>query len=220
MTEGSGINYPIPNELILKKRITSFGTLRAIDPSRMGSHPEYWPMLTGDDQKLYLELRGFLQSLLLRTTPGHISQKFHILMLHIQNYAIRGDGSDWKRQLVCGILWMQNALAINTRQLSKLLGKCKSSINCGLQANGWEHTAATAADTLEISRVFPFLTSGGDEIRQWTVRVPRGARVRLSARARRPREKKAIVYELEECVDWLRESEFNQDQWDDGEDVG
>jgi hypothetical protein len=98
--------------------------------------------------------------------------KFQIMMDQIRQYVIRHTDDDWKRSLVCGILWMPNAIAVSTRRLRRLMGKCKSSINHGFQSIGYETATMTSSHATELTRAFPALGRTCGEIRQWTIRAP------------------------------------------------
>ncbi|KAH0793345.1 potassium/sodium hyperpolarization-activated cyclic nucleotide-gated channel 1 [Histomonas meleagridis] len=65
---------------------------------------------------------------------------------------------------------MEDHIVINTRQLQHIIGKCKSSINNGIQAIGYVLVQTTAEIASELGKLFPFLKSNFSEMRQWTVR--------------------------------------------------
>jgi hypothetical protein len=52
-----------------------------------------------------------------------------------------------------------------------MLGRCKSSINFGLQAIGYETIPMTPVYALAITAELPFFIGRSNEIRQWTMRV-------------------------------------------------
>lgn len=75
-----------------------------------------------------------------------------------------------ERYLVCGIVWLDNGIAINTHQPHLLINKCKSTINGSFQAL-WYETASTGLDSsIELVNNFSFMKSNFSELRQWTVR--------------------------------------------------
>ncbi|KAH0793632.1 potassium/sodium hyperpolarization-activated cyclic nucleotide-gated channel 1 [Histomonas meleagridis] len=65
---------------------------------------------------------------------------------------------------------MNDYIVINTRQLQYIIGKCKSSINNGIQAIGYVLVPTTAEIAIELGKIFPFLKNNFSEMRQWTVR--------------------------------------------------
>jgi hypothetical protein len=131
--------------------------------------------------------------------------KFRIMMAQIRRYVIRHTDDDWKRSLVCGILWMPDAIAVSTRRLSRLMGKCKSSINRGFQSIGYETVTMTSSHATELLHAFPALGQTAGESRQWTIRAP----VRLSA----PAVKAQVPCERAEMsqIEWLELMQLIED---------
>ena len=84
--------------------------------------------------------------------------------------SMRGDSEDRNRALVCGIYWLKDSIAINTRQLIKILSKCKSSINGSFQQLGYGTIPAGVDSCGELIKVFPEWNNNFSELRQWTVR--------------------------------------------------
>jgi hypothetical protein len=132
--------------------------------------PNYLSLLTSDDKRGYESLREAIDPLAARTIRSLLGEKFQEIVGRIRDYAIRGDSNDWKRCLVCGVAWLDDSLAISTRQLCKLIGKCKSSINSGLQAIGYETVPLSPEHARSLVGVFPFMRDRVDEMRQWTIR--------------------------------------------------
>ena len=97
-------------------------------------------------------------------------ETFNEAIQEIKKYAVRGTPDDWKRCLVCGILWLPNGIAINTHQLRLILFKCKSSINGSLLQMGYDITCGRSESANTISSEFSILKEMPTEIRQWTVR--------------------------------------------------
>jgi hypothetical protein len=95
---------------------------------------------------------------------------FSEVMAQIHFFCLRGDTSDWKRCLVCGILWTGNGVAINIRKLKLLLDKSKSSINGSLQRIGLKKLPKQKSNMNLMIRFFPLLESNFQELREWTVR--------------------------------------------------
>ena len=80
----------------------------------------------------------------------------------------KNNSNDWKRYLVCGICWINDDVAINTRQLRILLGKSKSTINGAFAKMGYE--TMPFRNNEELLEKIPFLRGNFNEKRQWTVR--------------------------------------------------
>jgi hypothetical protein len=141
-----------------------------MDVKRTNS-PDYWALLSPSDQLEYKQLKKAIEPLCLRASRDQLPLKFQIMVGQIQRFVIRRTDEDWKRSLVCGILWIEDAIAVSTRQLSILMGKCKSSINCGFQSIGYGTVTMSSTHAAELSRAFPTLGRSSGEIRQWTIRA-------------------------------------------------
>ena len=132
--------------------------------------PLYWDLLSESDRVGYEALKAKFNEGGVRRNRGHRVETFDTMLDAIRAYAERNDGNDWKRYLVCGVCWMDNAIAINTRQLRLLVTKCKSSINGSLQKLGYvTNTSHTESGSLLFTRI-PSLRDRFTEIRQWTIR--------------------------------------------------
>jgi hypothetical protein len=83
---------------------------------------------------------------------------------------VRGDPSDAARGLVCGILWLDSGIAINTHQLRLISSKCKSSINASFQTLGYGTIPSGADVSRELLQAFPFMQTQFALLRQWTIR--------------------------------------------------
>ena len=84
----------------------------------------------------------------------------------IHFYCIHNDSDDWKRCLICGICWIDHDIAINIRQLSHLIGKCKSSINGTLSEMGY----ISFIFNDKFINYFPILKDRKFEAMQWNIR--------------------------------------------------
>jgi hypothetical protein len=133
-------------------------------------HPNHWSILTESDQAQYRQLQLLMEPLSFRTSREESPVKFQIILDHIKQFAVRHNSDDWKRCLVCGIIWLDSAVAISPKQLSMLIGKCKSAINAGFQALGYVGTAMSPAYAVALFHIFCNLDRKGNEIRQWSVR--------------------------------------------------
>ena len=132
--------------------------------------PEYWNLLTDKDKERYCALK-------LAFTPGELissriasNETFMQILSIIRQYAERGDSDDWKRFLVCGICWLDDGIAINTRQLTLLLSKCKSTINGSLQKIGYKASTTYIDCSKTLFPKIPFLREQTDDLRKWSIR--------------------------------------------------
>jgi hypothetical protein len=144
--------------------------MAALSLPQMNDEPLYFSLVTDADRRAYHELKSSFARLNSRRSRSHQATAFAEIVSKIRQYAIRGDSDDPKRSLVCGLVWLSDSMAFNTRQLCKLVGKCKSSINSGLQAIGSGPITMTPGHVRQLIELFPFMRGLGGEMRQWTIR--------------------------------------------------
>jgi hypothetical protein len=138
--------------------------------SHESSLPRYWELLDEQDRAQYRRLREEFLAGNFRHTRNARLEQFDAILEKIRQYAERGDDNDWRRFLVCGVCWLHNAIAINTRQLRLLVAKCKSSINGSLQKMGYTtHVSHSESWRILFPRI-PSLQGNFPELRQWSVR--------------------------------------------------
>jgi hypothetical protein len=131
--------------------------------------PAYWSVLDNCDQHTYLALRRQFGLLTARTSRSRLAATYRFIIQQLDAFVNQKDGDDWKRSLVCGIVWLEGAIAVSTRQLSLLIGRSKSSINAGLQTLG---TIPASIDGIgPLLRTCPVFLGACADIRQWTIRM-------------------------------------------------
>ncbi|EAX97353.1 hypothetical protein TVAG_293580 [Trichomonas vaginalis G3] len=129
-----------------------------------------WEKLSLRDREGYLELRTMLTSPACKNRRNKSVETFVDVVETIKAFVMRDDSDDLQRGIVCGMYWVGEDLAINTRQLRILLQKCKSSINGSLQMIGYASpTDANEASSI-LNKLFPFWKDNFKEMRQWTIR--------------------------------------------------
>jgi hypothetical protein len=132
-------------------------------------------VLNESDQQQYRKLQHELYPFSFRTAQVTTSFKLQLIISQIKRFAIRKDCDDWKRCLVCGIVWFVDAIAVNTRQMASLTGRSKSSINAAFQALGWPSRSMSESPYgSSLFSIFPFLVQKGNDFRQWTIRETSG----------------------------------------------
>ena len=129
--------------------------------------PAYYDILSPEDKCRYDDLRQSVGSEDNRYNRNRRLVKFSDMLNEIRAYCEHMMADTWKRYLVCGICWFNGCLAINTRQLTLLLAKSKSSINGALAKMGY---TTRAGECNELLNAIPFLRGNSRESRQWTVR--------------------------------------------------
>lgn len=136
--------------------------------------PRFFELLSESDKEEYHQLRKSLNSPNCKNRRNKSIQTFREIITSIKTFVIKGDSEDKNRSLVCGTIWLNEGIAINTHQLRLLMSKCKSSINGSFQAMGYE-TIPTGADSAgELISLYPFMKNNFMELRQWTVRYKSG----------------------------------------------
>lgn len=134
----------------------------------------YWDLLNKDDQDQYNNIRDTLSSSACKHRRHHTNQINQEIVSTVKRYVFRDEQDRWKRSLVCGICWLNDVIAINTRQLRILLSKCKSSINAMFQNIGYATVPTTTEYAGSLSAFFPVIKDNFVELRKWTIRFEKG----------------------------------------------
>lgn len=132
--------------------------------------PKFLNLLNEADCAAYSELRANLSSPTCRNRRNKRLETFGEMLNSIKSFCIRNNEDDWKRCLVCGVIWTPNGIAINTRQLRLLIDKCKSSINGSLHRMGFSTVTCRGDTSNQLAEMIPILKNNFPELRQWTVR--------------------------------------------------
>lgn len=132
--------------------------------------PTFFDLLNDSDKEQYLELRNIISNSDKRYKKNKRIESLQESLDMIQKFCMKNDSDDWKRFLVCGVCWMGQDIAINTRQLRLLVDKCKSSINGALSKMGYSTAPIKSSITAALLTYIPFLKGNFVEQRQWTVR--------------------------------------------------
>ena len=132
--------------------------------------PNFFDLLSESDQKDYYELRNSFTAPNCRNRRGKRLETFTETLDSIKSYAVRHQSDDWKRCLVCGVCWLDNSIAINIRQLTILVNKCKSSINGSLHKMGYFSSTSHSDTNNALVTAIPLLNGNFPELRQWTIR--------------------------------------------------
>jgi hypothetical protein len=133
--------------------------------------PDYWQEISELDQKKYHKLQSRIALFKTRTHQGQGTRKFQGVMKEINDFAIRKDGDDYKRCFVCGIIWLTDAIAVNTHKICSLTGMSRSAINAGFQDLGLLSKNESQAHASDLRQRLQSFGYGNAECRQWTIRV-------------------------------------------------
>ena len=132
--------------------------------------PEYWDILSEEDRTQYQKMKQDFSSGVMKRVRNSRAETFDEILEVIKKFCVKNDDNDWKRYLVCGVCWMDSAIAINTRQLRLLVCKCKSSINGSLQKMGYTTNMAHSESWKILFPKIPLLKDHFPELRKWTIR--------------------------------------------------
>jgi hypothetical protein len=130
----------------------------------------YWNLLSEPDKMAYGHMRQSLSSSACKHRRHHSKEINQDNLTRLRGFVMRGDADDWKRALVCGVCWLNGAIAINTRQLRLLMSKCKSSINAMFQDIGYATVPTTSDYGGALAAFFPVIKDNFAELRKWTIR--------------------------------------------------
>ena len=132
--------------------------------------PLHWELITRQDLDDYVQLRNSFYDEIRKSKKGERLDAFIRRLIKIKEFVERGDSDDWKRGLVCGIIFMKNSIAIHIQQFRLLLGKCKSSINGSLQQIGFVAHPQGGPIEEELFEKVPIFRKEHSEVKKWTVR--------------------------------------------------
>lgn len=132
--------------------------------------PSHWNLISQSDLDEYVQLRKSFYDEIRKSRKGERHDAFIRRLRTIRDFVQRGDQDDWKRGLVCGILFLSNGIAIHIQQFRLLLGKCKSSINGSLQQIGFIAHPQGGPIEQELYKMVPIFQREKSEIKKWTVR--------------------------------------------------
>jgi hypothetical protein len=132
--------------------------------------PQHFALLSADDAIAYNRLHCSFQQCIRKSARGERVAEFQHHLDQIRAFIQRTDTEDWKRSLVCGVIFLDHALCINIQQLRILIGRCKSSINGSLQMLGYSAQPQIHGVEIDLSARIPGLQLDIEEIKKWSVR--------------------------------------------------
>lgn len=141
-----------------------------MNTEQISTLPNYFDRLSDLDKKTYICLRNAFSQPSCKNRRNKSSETFSEIVKALKAFVVQNNAGDVDRALVCGICFLGEAIAINTRQLRLLISKCKSSINGSFQALGYGTVPSGSDCTAALIRFFPFLKDNFSELRQWTIR--------------------------------------------------
>jgi hypothetical protein len=164
----------LPRRLTVVAASVSFGQFdddqKRINSLEMISASEhqvrFYDELTTEEQQGYERLRESLAEPLYKGRRHQSTESFRQVLELLKGYV----GDSKIRALVCGIIWLDHGLGINTHQLSRVSNRSKSSINGSMQALGYGTVPSGADVAPQFEKLFPALRGDYAQLRQWTIR--------------------------------------------------
>jgi hypothetical protein len=132
--------------------------------------PKGYEELSDEDKQLYDKLRIYFLSSSFKNRRNKSLETFKVLIDLIKRFVNRDDVDDKKRSYVCGIAWIGDSIAVNTRNLMTLTSKCKAGVNGLFQLMGYGTVPAASGTATAFLKYFPALKDNYQELRQWTIR--------------------------------------------------
>lgn len=132
--------------------------------------PRFFNLLNADDQERYILIQEELANQETKNRRNKSLEAFLEAMAKVRDFVKRGDDDDIIRSLVCGIVWMENGIAINIHQLRIITNKCKSTINHSFQSLEYGTVPSGSEMQEQLHEMFPYMKGNFSEQRQWTIR--------------------------------------------------
>ena len=137
--------------------------------SELNVPPGPWKLLSEQDKALYINLRNRFHQMQ-KSFTDHCSSSFSNEIKLVIEYIDSSSLHREERAAVVGIAISGPIIAVNTRQLMSLLGRCKSSINGSLQNLGYQSLRSKTKARECVLSVLPSFEKDVCILRQWTAR--------------------------------------------------
>lgn len=126
--------------------------------------------LSAEDGEYYMALQASFPETSHLTARDRKNNSFRKEVTQIIDFVDRRDEDREVRACATGLVKVGNLLCVNTRQLKKLIHRCKSSINNGLQHLGFTAVKLKPGDDRLLAAALPGIAHYPCIARQWTVR--------------------------------------------------
>ena len=132
--------------------------------------PRFFQILSEEDCLIYNSLRSKFASHTNQSADRQQFSNFSANLALIKEFCIRNNDDDWKRDIVCGICWINDDIAVNNSQFSILINENKSNINNSFQKLGYSIFKDRVESIRLLTEKIPFLKDNYHELKEWTVR--------------------------------------------------
>lgn len=137
---------------------------------QMSSSLDVLSLLPQDEKVQYLHMREAFQSEQEHSAHDRHQSHFGEQIQRINRWVDTRIVQRQMRGLIAGLISCGAYICVNTRQLQKLLGRCKSSINNGFQQLGYCSVKSKSQARQCLLTTLPCLVKDQGLSRQWTVR--------------------------------------------------
>lgn len=135
------------------------------------SKPSFFDLLNKNDKEEYKQMRDEFALDSNRYRRGHRTEVFQNFLKEIHRFCIRNHDDDWKRCLVCGIVWLDNSILVNVGRLKRLMNKSKSNVNGVIAKLGYQIEKSKSLGFHQLVEQIPFLRGNYVEQRNWSIRT-------------------------------------------------
>jgi hypothetical protein len=129
-----------------------------------------WMALPAQDKCRYSQLREVFLHRSLRDKPD-TGALFESEIQSVRQFVDYSPIGREDRAIIAGLAMSADLVAVNTRQLKNLIGRCKSSINAGFHRLGFAPIRAKPQVRERVLAALPLLRQDPASLRRWTVRV-------------------------------------------------
>lgn len=180
---------------------------------KQSEDPLFIDLLNDEDRIKYSELREQFSLPKYKNRRNKSNNVFKTMIQSIKSFIDKNETDKWKRSLVCGIVWVDDMIIINTHQLRILIDKCKSSINGSFQSIGYEALPSGEEYISHIISLYPFMKNNYAELRQWTARrkiSPEKLKRRENLRSSLSNKQDTIIKDIQSQKFFPNTNEFHQ----------
>ena len=168
----------------------------------------YIKYLSPSDLEGYNQLKDRFHKEVANAKRGEKVEMFNKRLKIIKEYVVRNDDDDWKRSFAAGVIFLDNYIAINIKQLILLMGKCKSSINGSLHQLGYIARPASKETDENLINSFPIFSKDRRELKKWTIRQKKSSRRKQLKQLQEHKIEEKIMENEEPLVDEPKQEEI------------
>lgn len=132
---------------------------------------KYTRLLSERDREEFYRLKNFFINELSGPKKNKKVEIFNTILNKIKNFSIHNDSDDWKRSIVCGILWVDDeSMIVSNKILTNVINQSKSAINYSFQMMNFTSCPIDRITHSKILKMFPFLDGDSEFLKHLTLR--------------------------------------------------